>query len=46
MIALVLGCAPEAAWPDRTQTFPWVYTPEQDLPPYADVRVETETWVP
>ncbi|MCB9684678.1 MAG: CapA family protein [Alphaproteobacteria bacterium] len=46
MIALALGCAPDAAWPERTETFPWVYTPEEDLPPYADVRVETETWVP
>ncbi|MEQ1568831.1 MAG: CapA family protein [Myxococcota bacterium] len=40
------GCDPYAGWPDPSAVFPWVYTPEEGLPAYADVRVETETWTP
>ncbi len=46
MILLLLGCDPYQGWPDPETAFPWVYTPEQDLPDYAHVRVETETWIP
>jgi len=36
---------PYAAWPaDPEAVFPWVYTPEENLPPYAHTRWETETW--
>ncbi len=36
---------PYAAWPaDPMTVFPWIFTPEEDLPPYAHVRWETETW--
>jgi hypothetical protein len=43
---LVSACDPYAAWPDPTEVFPWGVPPEEDLPPYALVRVETETWTP
>jgi hypothetical protein len=43
---LLAACDPYASWPDPTEVFPWRYTPETDLPAYATVRVETETWVP
>src|SRR5205085_10888931 len=46
VMALLLGCDPYALWPEPEEVFPWVYTPETDLPDYADVRVETETWTP
>lgn len=35
---------PYAAWPDPESVFPWVYTPEENLPAYAHTRWETETW--
>lgn len=41
---LAVGCDPYAGWPE--QAFPAVYTPETDLPAYAAVRWETETWDP
>lgn len=40
----LLACDPYADWPDEGTAFPWVYTPEEGLPAYADVRFETETW--
>lgn len=40
------GCDPYASWPDPTDVFPYVVSAEEDLPPWADTRVETETWVP
>jgi poly-gamma-glutamate synthesis protein (capsule biosynthesis protein) len=44
---LALGaCDPWAAWPDPTTVYPYVYTPEEGLPDYAHVRVETETFTP
>jgi len=42
----LLACDPYASWPDPTTVYPWVYTPQTDLPDYATVRVETETWTP
>ena len=33
-------------WPDPQTVFPYVYTPEQGLHEWADVRFETETWDP
>lgn len=45
MLALgLLACDPYRAWPDDETVFPWVYTPEEGLPAYADARFETETW--
>lgn len=50
--ALLLGCPsadpadPYAAWPDPTTVFPWVYTPEDGLTAYEELRWETETWDP
>lgn len=46
MLFLLLGCDPYAAWPAAGSYFPYVYTAETDLPPYADTRWETETWTP
>lgn len=46
MIVLLAACDPYAPWPDPEDVFPWRYTPEDDLPEYAFVRVETETWTP
>jgi len=46
ILALLVACDPYAAWPDPETVFPYVYTPEEGLPAYADVRVETQTWVP
>lgn len=46
VLLLLAGCDPYAVWPAPHEVFPWVFTPETDLPAYADVRVETETWVP
>ena len=40
------GCDPYAAWPEPQDAFPWVFTPLDDLQPYEEVRVETETWTP
>jgi poly-gamma-glutamate synthesis protein (capsule biosynthesis protein) len=33
-------------WPDPDTVFPYVYTPEEGLEPYEEVRWETETWDP
>jgi hypothetical protein len=44
--AALLACEPYAAWPDPEAVFPYVVSEVQDLPPYARVRVETETWTP
>ena len=44
MVLGLLACGPYGAWPDDETVFPWVYTPEEGLPAYADVRFETETW--
>jgi hypothetical protein len=47
MMALALaGCDPYASWPDPEDVFPYVVSEETGLPPYAEVRVETETWTP
>jgi hypothetical protein len=52
LLPLVLAaCTPAPpegydAWPEQTDVFPWVYTPEDDLEPYEEVRWETETWDP
>jgi len=46
LLLSLLGCDPFASWPDPTTVFPYVTTPETDLPDYAHVRVETETWTP
>lgn len=45
-LALVMGCDPYADWPEPTSVFPYVFTPEADLEPWAEVRWETETWDP
>ncbi|MEZ4236386.1 MAG: CapA family protein [Myxococcota bacterium] len=45
-LLLLAGCDPYAAWPDPHDVFPWGVAPEEDLPDYALVRVETETWTP
>jgi hypothetical protein len=44
-LALV-ACDPYGAWPDEGDTFPWAFTPEQDLEAWEEVRWETETWDP
>ncbi len=54
MLLLLAACAPDGAssevtyedWPEPTEVFPWVYTPQADLEPYEEVRWETETWDP
>ncbi|MFN7145774.1 MAG: CapA family protein [Myxococcota bacterium] len=55
MLLLVLAaCGPTGAdkhvgydaWPDPESVYPWVYTAEDDLEPYEEVRWETETWDP
>jgi hypothetical protein len=40
------GCKPKtyADWPAQESTFPWVSSPDPDLPEYAHTRWETETW--
>ena len=38
------GCEPADDWPEPGTYFPYVYTPQDDLEPYEDVRYETETW--
>ena len=42
----ILGCSPTGfdAWPEQTETFPWVYTPDPDRPDFVDGRWETEDW--
>lgn len=35
---------PYSDWPDPTTVFPYVYSPDPDLPPYGHARWETETW--
>jgi len=44
------GCSsvsdPYAAWPAEGTYFPYIYTPQDDLEPYEEVRWETETWDP
>ncbi|TNE86076.1 MAG: CapA family protein [Deltaproteobacteria bacterium] len=39
------GCG-FARWPDPSEVYPAVYTPEEDLEPYEEVRWETGTWDP
>lgn len=49
MIAVLLAlaaCDPYRAWPEPGTAFPDVYTPEDDLEPWEEVRWETETWDP
>lgn len=46
LLVLLPACDPYAAWPEAHEVFPWVFTEETDLPEYALVRVETETWTP
>ena len=49
LLLVLAGCEaadPYASWPEATEVFPWVYTPEQDLEPWEEVRWETETWNP
>ncbi|MDP2312947.1 MAG: CapA family protein [Pseudomonadota bacterium] len=46
LLFLLAACDPYRAWPEPTEVFPWVYTPEADLEPYEEVRWETETWDP
>ena len=45
-----LGCEtaeePYAHWPAPETVFPYVYTPEDELETWEDVRWETETWDP
>lgn len=41
----ILACAVPAPAP-TSEVFPWVYTPEENLEPWAEVRWETETWDP
>ncbi len=40
------GPASYGQWPDPQSVFPYVYTPEEGLPDWAQVRYETETWDP
>jgi len=40
---LLLACHRDV---DPSTVFPYVYTPETDLDPWDDARVETETWFP
>jgi poly-gamma-glutamate synthesis protein (capsule biosynthesis protein) len=42
----LLACDPYRAWPEEGTVFPWVYTPEQDLEEWEEVRWETGTWDP
>jgi poly-gamma-glutamate synthesis protein (capsule biosynthesis protein) len=45
--ALVMAASCEdGGWPEPGTYFPFVYTPEDDLEPWEDVRWETETWDP
>ncbi len=49
LLAPLAGCPtddPYAHWPADGTVFPHVYTPEDDLEPYEEVRWETETWDP
>ncbi|MDP2304950.1 MAG: CapA family protein [Pseudomonadota bacterium] len=51
LLPLLAACTPAPkvgydAWPEPTEVYPWVYTPEADLEPYEEVRWETETWDP
>lgn len=46
LAAFLPGCDPYATWPDPGTFFPYLYEEEAELPPYALVRVETETWRP
>ena len=44
--SLLAACDPYGAWPEPASVYPWVYTPEQDLEAWEEVRWETETWDP
>lgn len=46
MVLVLPACDPYAEWPAAESYFPHVYTPEVNLPDYADARWETETWTP
>ncbi len=46
VLLLLVGCDPYGAWPEEGSYFPWVYTPENDLEDYEEVRWETEDWDP
>lgn len=43
---LLAACDPYGGWPEPESRFPYVYTPQEDLEPYEEVRWETETWDP
>lgn len=46
-ISLLFACrSPEPGATPEPPVYPEVYTPETDLEPYEEVRVETETWTP
>ncbi len=45
-LLLLAACDPYGDWPEATDAFPWVYTPEEGLEDYELVRWETETWDP
>ena len=47
--ALLLTCPgcdsdPYAHWPEPTEVYPYISTPEANLDPYEQIRWETETW--
>ncbi|MCB9671312.1 MAG: CapA family protein [Alphaproteobacteria bacterium] len=46
ILTLLLACGPYHGWPDATEVFPYVTTPETDLPPWEEVRWETEAYDP
>ncbi len=46
LLLLVAGCDPYRGWPAQGEVYPWVYTPQDDLEDYEQVRWETESWDP
>lgn len=43
---LLLACRDPEGVSSPTDLYPYLYTPEEDLEPWEEVRVETETWRP
>ena len=43
---MTFGCSPTGydAWPEQTEAFPWVFTPDPERPDFVDGRWETEDW--
>ena len=44
LISAIPGCEEDGGWPQPGTYFPYVYTPQEDLEEYEEVRWETETW--